>query len=439
MPRYIMYEVHLPQKWIQSSHFVHTSMEVLVPSSLTRRSVLATGAIALPMTAASCAKTSLGENGFGSSGNSGNGGNSATPTPTPTPTTAALTITADHPITELQPGDALKFTVANGALKDVEVTNSEGGEVKGTLKDAVWTPSKPWNLNSSYTLTATLSNTDPHAGPTTTVTKKVKSVDGDVNVVEMLYDDASVGIGMPVIIKFEHEVIDASMRAKIQKAMQIDVSPKQEGSWGWIDQTQLMWRPKDFWKAGTKVSVRGNLTGLPTSSHRWITHDVEGSFQVGDARIIKIYIDDHKMDVLRDGKIVRTIPVTTGKPGATTTTRSGTKVIIERDATKVMDSSTVGIPNGSSGYYHVKVKYAMRVTYTGEFIHAAPWSEGSQGSANVSHGCVGLSTENAKWLFNFCAAGDPVISSGSNRQFKPGEGIGCWCYDWSGWQKLSAV
>lgn len=271
------------------------------------------------------------------------------------------------------------------------------------------------------------------------MTKNIKSIDGAVNVVEMLYNDASVGIGMPVIIKFGHEVIDADMRAKIQKAMHIDVSPQQEGAWGWLDHSQLMWRPKDFWKAGTKVNVSGNLTGLPTSSHRWITHDVKGSFQVGQARIVKIYINKHKMDVLQNGKVVRTIPVTTGKPGASTTTRSGTKVIIERDVTRIMDSSTVGIPKGSSDYYHLKVKYAMRVTYTGEFVHAAPWSERSQGSANVSHGCVGLSTENARWLFNFCAAGDPVINSGSNRMFKPDEGIGCWCYDWSGWQKLSAV
>ncbi|REB68053.1 Ig-like domain-containing protein, partial [Cutibacterium namnetense] len=97
------------------------------------------------MTAAACAKTSLGEDGFGSKGKS------AAPTPTPTPTPAALTITADHPITELQPSDALKFAVANGALKDIKVTDPEGNEVTGTLKDAVWTPSKPWTLNTSYT------------------------------------------------------------------------------------------------------------------------------------------------------------------------------------------------------------------------------------------------------------------------------------------------
>ena len=408
-----------------------------MPSRLTRRSVMATSAVALPMTVAACAKTSLGGDGFGPGGNAGK--SSATPTPTPTPTPAALTITSDHPITELQPGDALKFAVVNGALKDVKVTDKDDGEVKGTLKESTWTPEEPWSLNTRYTVTATLTNTDPHAGATTTVTTKVKSLDGDVNVAEMLYKDAAVGVGMPVIIKFRKDVIDADMRAKIQEAMEIDVSPNQEGAWGWLDQSQLAWRPKKFWEAGTKVSVKADLTGLPTSSHRWITNNVTGSLRVGDSRILKVYIAKHKMDVVVNGKTVRTIPVTTGKPGARTTTRSGTKVIIERNAVKVMDSSTVGVPKGSSGYYNVKVKYAMRVTNTGEFIHAAPWSAGSQGSANVSHGCIGMSTANAKWLYNLCSADDPVMNTGSNRQFKPDEGIGCWCYDWEGWQKLSAL
>ncbi|MDO4412503.1 Ig-like domain-containing protein [Cutibacterium sp.] len=389
------------------------------------------------MTVAACAKTSTTQNGFGSGSNVGE--SSETPTPTPTPTPATLTITSDRPITKLQPGDPLKFAVVNGDLEDVKVTDADDEEVKGVLKDGVWTPEEPWALNTSYTVTATLTNTDSHAGPTTTVTKKIKSLDGDTNIAEVLYNDATVGVGMPIIIRFRKEVIDADMRAKIEQAMELDISPKQEGAWGWLDQSQLMWRPKDFWKTGTKVSVRGKLKGLPTSSHRWLTRNVEGSFRVGDSRILKVYIDRHKMDVVVNGKVARSIPVTTGKAGSSTTTRSGTKVIIERETTKVMDSSTVGIPEGSSHYYRVKVKYAMRVTYTGEFIHAAPWSEESQGSANVSHGCVGLSTANAKWLFNLCAAGDPVVNTGSNRQFKPSEGIGCWCYDWEGWQKLSAL
>lgn len=405
-------------------------------SNVTRRSVLATGAIGMPVVLAACANSSdLGDL-SNSSGNKAPGG-SASASPTPTPTPAAVTISSGHDLNSLQPGDTLKFTVTNGSLADVTVTDSDGETYAGTLSGDTWTPKLTWPLNKSFTVKASLTNADSRAAAVPAVTRTIRTVNGDANTVYVLYDGASVGVGMPVIIKFAHEVVDPKMRAAIEKAMTVDVSPAQEGAWGWLDQSQLMWRPKDFWKAGTKVTVQGALRGLPTSNHRWITHDVKGSFSVGDARILKVHIDSHEMEVYRNGSLLKTLPITTGKSGYTT--RSGTKVIIERDTVKRMDSSTVGIPKGSSNYYNITVKWAMRVTYTGEFIHAAPWSEGSQGVSNVSHGCVGLSTANARWLFSLCAAGDPVINTGSSRHFKPGEGIGCWCYDWAGWQKLSAL
>ena len=103
--------------------------------------------------------------------------------------------------------------------------------------------------------------------------------------------------------------------------------------------------------------------------------------------------------------MLRTIPITTGEQPKFTT-RSGIKVIIEKYDAKRMDSETIGIPNDSPDGYNIdNVQWAMRVTYSGEFVHAAPWSVGSQGYANVSHGCTGMSTANADWLYHMtCAA-----------------------------------
>src|SRR3546814_12131812 len=104
------------------------------------------------------------------------------------------------------------------------------------------------------------------------------------------------------------------------------------------------------------------------------------------------------MKTYGNGKLVKTMPITTGKPGFTT--RSGVKVIMQKFRSKRMNSETVGIPAGSAEAYDLdNVEYAMRVTSSGEFLHAAPWSVGSQGRANVSHGCTGLSTANAKWIY----------------------------------------
>ena len=75
----------------------------------------------------------------------------------------------------------------------------------------------------------------------------------------------------------------------------------------------------------------------------------------------------------------------------------------------------------------------MRVTYSGEFLHAAPWSVGSQGYANVSHGCIGMSTANAQWLYDQTNVGDVVIVTGTSSQQNLGNGITVWNEDWKTW------
>ncbi len=403
-----------------------------MPSLPSRRSVLAGGALAVPLVLVGCSpKSDTGSQNPGSSPSASDG--NASQTPSPTPPAASVSVTSQHALDEIRPTDTLTFKVTTGTLASVAVTNADGDSVDGTLSDGVWTPKYPFRLNRSYTVVSTLQG----AAGSTKVTTPISTLDAQANTAQMLYSGAQVGAGMPVIIKFANEVVDADQRKAIQQAMTVTTTPQQTGAWGWIDNAQLMWRPEKYWLANSKVSVEGKIAGLATSSHRFLTDNLSGGFTVGGVRILYVDIKAHTMKVTENGKTVKTIPITTGKDGFIT--RSGTKVIIERDSDKIMDSTTIGIPKGSPDYYRLDVKWAMRVTYTGEFIHAAPWSEGQQGSTNVSHGCVGLSMANGKWLFNLCRAGDIVVNTGSNRNFKPSEGIGCWVYDWKGWQGLSAV
>ena len=115
--------------------------------------------------------------------------------------------------------------------------------------------------------------------------------------------------------------------------------------------------------------------------------------------VSKVNAQTHQMRTFVDGKLAKTTPITTGKAGFTT--RSGTKVIIEKFRSKRMNSETVGIARDAPEGYDINdVEYAMRLTYSGEFLHAAPWSVASQGHENVSHGCTGMSTANAKWIYD---------------------------------------
>jgi lipoprotein-anchoring transpeptidase ErfK/SrfK len=143
--------------------------------------------------------------------------------------------------------------------------------------------------------------------------------------------------------------------------------------------------------------------------------------------------------VFRNGHLVRKMP-TTGGAEPKYTTRSGVKVIVEKDRFHDMNSETIGIdPNSADGYNLKGVEYAMRLTYSGEFIHAAPWSVGSQGHANVSHGCTGLSTANAGWLYQNSLIGDPVEYSGTDKPMTLTNGYGDWNESFAEYAKGSAL
>ena len=105
-----------------------------------------------------------------------------------------------------------------------------------------------------------------------------------------------------------------------------------------------------------------------------------------------------------------------------------------------MNSETIGIdPNIANGYDLDDVEYAMRITYSGEFLHAAPWSVGSQGYANVSHGCTGMSTANAEWLYNNSLVGDPVEFTGTDRYMTLDNGYGDWNLPFKEYKQGSAL
>jgi len=234
---------------------------------------------------------------------------------------------------------------------------------------------------------------------------------------------ATVGVGLPAIIKFDVPVTD---HESIQKHLKVTSVPAQAGAFHWISDTEVHWRPKKYWLPGTKVTVTANIDSVPAGNGVFGQKSRSTTFKVGRSMISKVNTKTDQMQVFENGKLIRTIPITTGRQPKFTT-RSGTKVIIEKFRHKRMNSETVGIAvNSPDGYDLDDVEYAMRLTYSGEFLHAAPWSVGSQGHANVSHGCTGMSTDNAAWLYNRSIIGDVVEYTGTTRMMTLANGIGDW-------------
>jgi lipoprotein-anchoring transpeptidase ErfK/SrfK len=244
-----------------------------------------------------------------------------------------------------------------------------------------------------------------------------------------------VGIGMPVIVRFDRPVTD---KAAIEKHLSVTSTSHQTGAWHWISDNEVHWRPVHYWKAGSRVTVNADINSVPAGNGIYGELDRQVQFTVGDAHIYKVDAKTDEMRVYSNGRLLRTVPVTTGKPGFVT--RSGTKIIIEKDRHKRMNSETIGIdPNGPNGYNIGDVEFAMRLTYTGEFLHAAPWSVADQGHDNVSHGCTGMSTSNAGWLYHMSLRGDVVVTTGTTRHMTLTNGYGDWNESFAQYQQGSAL
>ena len=332
----------------------------------------------------------------------------------------------------------LKVTARNGSLTKVSVT-SDAGKLPGELsKDgSSWTASGRLEPGLQYVVRSVGKDTE---GSRETDVQRFRT--DDLTLDEQTYPSVAplggetVGVGMPVIVSFDVPVTD---KAAFEKHMTVTSAPKQPGTWHWMSDYEAHWRPKSYWEPGTDVSVDVDVNSVDAGNGIYGQESRQVDFTVGDANIYKVNMDTHEMKVFSNGALLRTIPITTGEEPKYTT-RSGVKVIIEKFRSKRMNSETVGIdPRSPDGYNIGNVEYAMRVTYSGEFVHAAPWSVASQGSANVSHGCTGMSTANAGWLYNMTKRGDVVEYTGTDRWMTLDNGYGDWNEDFATYSEGSAL
>lgn len=376
--------------------------------------------------------------GSGSSSSAGGpqaGGASTTGASAPT-SAAVVSFNVNRGATTVPVDTTLTASIADGTFTDVSVRTGAGA-VKGALSGdkTTWTAAQLLEPGTSYRVRASGTDADGVA-VSKTMSFRTQTLDRKTQEVFPSFvplDGQTVGVGMPVIVKFDLPVTD---KASVEKHLKVTSVPAQAGSWSWISPSEVHWRPRTYWKAGTKVHVAADINSVPTGDGRYGQMDRAIDFTVGDAHIYKVNAQTHQMQVLSNGRLLRTIPITTGKPGFIT--RSGTKVIIEKFASKRMNSETVGI-GGSEAYDLDNVQWAMRLTYSGEFIHAAPWSVGQQGYANVSHGCTGMSTANAKWLYDLSRPGDVVVTTGTDRQMTADNGYGDWNVPFSTYSQGSAL
>lgn len=205
-----------------------------------------------------------------------------------------------------------------------------------------------------------------------------------------------VGVAKPIYINFARPIAD---RAMAEQAIHISSNPPVPGRFYWTSDTQVRWRPQDFWPANTVVSIDAGGT--------------KSTFRTGDYLVATVDDATKTMEVRRNGQLEKTFPMSMGRDDGKHETKNGTYYVLEKFADMIMDSSTYGVPVDSAEGYKLKVQDAVRIDNSGIFVHSAPWSVGDQGKRNASHGCINLSPANAQWFYDNFGSGDPVVVKNS--------------------------
>ncbi|WP_432903910.1 Ig-like domain-containing protein [Micromonospora matsumotoense] len=390
-----------------------------------RRRVLAAGVLAAALALTSACTGSGGDKPSSWQG----GGEESTPKATATITEPK----ADA--TDVPASTGIVFTAKDAKDTTVALTDAAGKAVEGKLAadGASWLPSGTLEYGEKYTATVTATGEDGKPATATSAFTVMAKPDKQVRVTSFLGDNQVVGVGMPLIVKFGRAVPE-DYRDDVQRRMTVTSTPAQEGVWHWVSPTEVRYRPKEFWQPGTTVSYRVQAGGLPMGDGWYGRSDLTVDVKIGPSVVMQVDNKNKRMTVSKDGRVVKTILVSLGKKS--TPSSSGTMVVIEKLRKTVFDTmAELGPEEG----YRTKIDYAQRLTWGGEFIHAAPWSEGQQGSTNVSHGCVNVSMKDGAWLFANTKIGDPITVKGTERKLQNGNGWTDWNMSWDQYVKGSAL
>ena len=322
----------------------------------------------------------------------------------------------------------------DGVLGAVSMVNEDGEPVQGKLsKDGLqWATTEPLGYNKRYTLTAEALGLggatsrqmtfETHSPENLTMAYVVPS-EGEV-----------VGVGQPVAVQFDENIPN---RLAAQQAIKITTNPPVEGAFYWLNNREVRWRPAAYWKPGTTVEVAVNTYGVDLGDGLFGQENITTHFSIGDEVITRVDDNTKTLTVTRNGEVIKTMPVSMGKNS--TPTNNGTYIVGDRRSHMVMDSSTYGVPSNSANGYRTEVDWATQISYSGIYVHAAPWSVGSQGYSNVSHGCINVSTSNGQWFYDNSKRGDIVEISNTVGSILPGtEGLGDWNIPWSQWKTGNA-
>ncbi|MBF6465154.1 L,D-transpeptidase family protein [Nocardia beijingensis] len=367
------------------------------------------------------------------------------------PVPAPIAITPASGARDVDPLAPVQVSTADGQLTAVTMTNEQGKVVDGILTPdkTAWKPTEPLGYGRTYTVTAEGLTLTGRTGPATSTfstlspnnqTKVSLTTTGGTP----LSDGGTFGVGTVVVAHFDEDIPD---RAAAEKHLAVTTDPPVEGSWYWLDDRNAHWRPKEYYAPGTKVSVAANIYGQELGRGLYGQEDTETTFAIGASHVSIADDNTKQIQVFENGRLIRTMPTSMGMGGSevvagktiTFWTQPGIYTVLDKANPVIMDSSTYGLPINSRLGYKEAIGWATRISTDGIYLHQLDSTVWAQGNTDVSHGCLNLSGENARWFFEFAVPGDVVeIRNTGGAPLEVWQN-GDWGLPWDQWVQGSAL
>ncbi|MEV7599912.1 Ig-like domain-containing protein [Kitasatospora sp. NPDC089797] len=351
----------------------------------------------------------------------------------PKASTAAVSIEPKNGAVDVAPG-ALRIGATGGKLTTVKVSDKAGKEVPGTIAadGASWTPTTGLAVGTAYQVSAMAADpsgavAEADSSFTTLTPEALAKASDNVD------DGATYGVGMIVSVDFSKDVKN---KEAVLKGITFETSDGTVVKGHWFDDRRLDFRPEQYWKPDTKVTVHYRLKSVEIAPGVYGS-DRDEPFTIGRSQVSTVDAAAHRMTVVRDGAS-SDIDITSGSDEHPTW--NGTMVVMSKEGTVRMQSST--LPGMTGSPYDLQVPHSMRLTTSGTYVHGNYWSGSAFGEDNVSHGCVGLrdvkgggdSTTMGKFYAG-TLVGDVVVVKNSTKKetLDPANGLSGWNLPWSRW------
>ncbi|MEU1334976.1 Ig-like domain-containing protein [Streptomyces sp. NPDC005865] len=337
-------------------------------------------------------------------------------------------------------GKPIQAVAGHGVISGAHLKDKSGHDIPGHIEQRKgdWTSDRPLAPGQSYTLKVTLrTESGRDSTETRTITTQQAAHPNKVTLAPGS-KGATVGIAQLITLTFDHPVAD---KKTVEQQLHITTSHPTKGAWGWVKdrmsgKDRVEWRPRGYWKPGTRVHVQADLAGQDAAADHPFARDYAVQFAVGAAHRITVDIDTRRLRFLDAGHVAKELHVSAGKDDREHATWTGTIPLMAKEGRVNMRSETVGLSN----YYNKDVQYGMRLTASGTYAHDAPWND-VLGTVNNSSGCVQMTPNDARWLFEHVQVGDPFEISGHPTRGTVAEGNGFaeWNIPWRTWLTRSAL